>query len=97
MVAGVVKHLFVMVLNNVVLCFYYYMYYMHTALDCGPPLDLDNGYVNYVSTTFLSQASYTCEEGYNLSLFISTSTSTCEADGEWSGRKLLCISKNYII
>ena len=62
---------------------------IHVALDCGPP-ELDNGEINFNSTTFPSEANYTCDEGYYPSSF--ASTSTCEADGEWS--ELLCISKD---
>ena len=62
---------------------------IHVALDCGPP-ELDNGEIDFNSTTFPSEANYTCDEGYYPSSF--ASISTCEADGEWS--ELLCISKD---
>ena len=87
MVAGVVKHLCAMVLK----LYDHTIIIIYVALDCGPP-ELDNGDTDFNSTTFLSEANYTCDEGYYPSSFMSIST--CEADGAWS--ELLCISKDYV-
>ena len=60
------------------------------AVDCGSLDDPTNGAVNTSSgTTFMMNATYTCNTGYNLN---GTNTRTCQATGDWSGSKPTCDS-----
>ncbi len=52
-----------------------------TAVDCGP-LTIDNGAVDTsFGTTFMMDATYTCNTGYTLN---GTVTRTCQANAMWS-------------
>ena len=61
------------------------------AVDCCGSLDdPTNGAVNTSSgTTFMMNATYTCNTGYNLN---GTNTRTCQATGDWSGSDPTCDS-----
>ena len=50
--------------------------------DCGPTDTIDNGTITLNSlgtTTYLSTASVSCDEGFDAS----TSSITCQSDGSW--------------
>ena len=59
-------------------------------MDCGTLDDIDNGGVVMSTSTFDSTATYTCEEGYDLSDDVER---TCQADGSWDGDEPECIRK----
>ena len=51
------------------------------ALDCGIPLQIANGRVEYAGTSYRAIAEYICDEGYSLERpFVST----CSESGIWS-------------
>jgi hypothetical protein len=58
------------------LCFY------HIVLDCGPLLPPENGRVTLNTTTFLSVASYSCNEQHVL---VGTTVRICLITAQWSG------------
>lgn len=71
------------------------------AIVCGPPPPIPNGQV--VGTDFIwgSSISYSCNQGYQLSL---PTVLTCQGNGNWSGEKPQCFRKwhhagvtNYIM
>ncbi len=60
------------------------------AVDCGSLDDPTDGAVNTSSgTTFMMNATYSCDFGYNLN---GTNTRTCQADRMWSGSDPTCDS-----
>lgn len=61
----------------------------HTAVDCGDLPQIAFGRVTFTTTTFRSQASYTCQEGYVL---MGNFIRTCQNDGTWSGEDPTCQS-----
>ena len=62
-----------------------------TAVDCGPLPNPDNGQVDTSSgTTSESTATYTCDNGYNLS---GSQSRTCGADGLWASSEPICQGK----
>ena len=64
--------------------------FFSTAVDCGNLTDPANGEVSHTAgTTFGETATYSCDTGYNP---VGDSTSTCQADGEWSGSAPTCQS-----
>lgn len=59
------------------------------VIDCGPPDDLPNGHVDYITgpqvTTYKAVIQYSCEETfYTMS---SNGKYVCEADGFWTSSK----------
>ncbi len=62
------------------------------AVDCGSLTDPTNGTVDASPTTFMSTATYTCNTGYNIN---GGNTSTCQANGTWSGSEPTCDSTLY--
>lgn len=60
------------------------------AIVCGPPPTIPNGLV--VGTDFIwgSSISYSCNQGYQLSL---PTVLTCQGSGNWSGEKPQCFRK----
>lgn len=60
------------------------------AIVCGPPPTIPNGQV--VGTDFIwgSSISYSCNQGYQLSL---PTVLTCQGSGNWSGEKPQCFRK----
>ena len=59
-------------------------------MDCGDLDDIDNGGVVMSTSTIGSTATYTCEEGYDLSDDVER---TCQADGSWDEDEPECICK----
>ena len=57
---------------------------MHVAccfLDCGPPMSIYNGSVEYHSSVYQSVAYYMCDAGFELS---GETTVYCQDSGLWS-------------
>ncbi len=69
--------------------------YLHlnprTALDCGTPEGIHHGTVSYLNTLQGSEATYKCDEAYELSL--GDMIRTCLSNREWSGTPPCCIRK----
>ena len=61
--------------------------YRFTVVDCGKIGDPKNGEVTFNGTTFGSEATYECDEGFEL---VGEATRVCEATGEWSGEEPVC-------
>lgn len=58
--------------------------------DCGPLNNPSNGFVNFLSSTFLSVAQYTCTQGFQL---MGDTERECMANGAWSGEEPICSGK----
>ena len=56
--------------------------------DCGALASPTDGNVSAPSTTSGSEASYSCNTGYNMN---GAATRTCEAGGTWSGTAPTCV------
>ena len=65
----------------------------HAARDCGNLDDPPNGMVNVPSTTFGSQARYTCDIGFILGDM--ADTRTCQANRGWSGSEPECTGEDF--
>ena len=66
-------------------CFY-------AVVNCGVPPDPPSaGSTTFTTTTFLSEASYDCSNGYFL---VGNDTRVCQEDATWSGTTPLCQSKS---
>ena len=50
-------------------------------LDCGPPLDVDNGTAYYTSMTEGATAQYECDSGYRI---VGSALVTCLPTGKWT-------------
>ena len=57
------------------------------VLDCGTLPNPVDGTVSHPTTTYGSEATFSCETGYTLS---STLPLTCQANGLWSGTSPTC-------
>uniref|UniRef100_A0A674NBB4 CUB and Sushi multiple domains 2 n=1 Tax=Takifugu rubripes TaxID=31033 RepID=A0A674NBB4_TAKRU len=57
------------------------------AIVCGPPPNIPNGQVVGTEFTWGSSISYSCNQGYQLSL---PTVLTCQGSGNWSGEKPQC-------
>ncbi|XP_023131571.2 CUB and sushi domain-containing protein 1 [Amphiprion ocellaris] len=57
------------------------------AIVCGPPPTIPNGQVVGTDFTWGSSISYSCNQGYQLSL---PTVLTCQGTGNWSGEKPQC-------
>ena len=88
--------------NNYILCFCLFtndlvthiQRFLTTAVDCGP-LSITNGQVVTPSgTTFMSTATYSCDNGYELN---GTSTITCSSNGMWTPAAPICDRKLVLI
>lgn len=60
---------------------------MCAAVNCGELQDPDFGSVAFTTTTFRSNATYTCDDGYLLN---GTALRTCQADRNWSEEEPSC-------
>ncbi len=64
------------------------------VINCGDLPGPDNGLVTITIGNFGSNASYTCETGYNLN---GDMTRMCQDSGDWSGTAPTCDRKlNYM-
>uniref|UniRef100_A0A3Q1CLJ1 CUB and Sushi multiple domains 2 n=1 Tax=Amphiprion ocellaris TaxID=80972 RepID=A0A3Q1CLJ1_AMPOC len=61
-----------------------------SAIVCGPPPTIPNGQVVGTDFTWGSSISYSCNQGYQLSL---PTVLTCQGTGNWSGEKPQCFRK----
>lgn len=62
------------------------------VVDCGTLFPPMNGNIVFFSgTIFQSNATYTCNEGYELTS--NDSVRTCSANGTWSGSDVTCTCK----
>jgi len=66
---------------------------LYAAVDCGGLPNPANGQVTTSTTTFDSNATYSCNNGYTLS---GSTTRNCLADATWSGTEPTC-SRKYVI
>lgn len=62
------------------------------GVDCGDLDDPENGEVSLTGTTFGSNATYSCNDGYFLE---GESSRVCQSDGNWSGEAPTCERKSY--
>ncbi|KAM4706958.1 sushi domain-containing protein 1 [Discoglossus pictus] len=59
------------------------------VIDCGPPMSLPNTVIQSLSnTTFGSNVTYSCSEGFVSN--IGHETSICTEEGRWEGASLMC-------
>ncbi len=59
-----------------------------SSVNCGVPANPANGTVSAPVTTYNSIASYSCNNGYNLS---GVATRKCQSDATWSGTAPTCV------
>lgn len=64
--------------------------FVFTAIVCGLPPVIPNGQVVGADFTWGSSISYSCNQGYQLSL---PTVLTCQGNGNWSGEKPQCFRK----
>ena len=60
------------------------------VVTCPALTDPNNGMVNVPNNTFMSNATYSCNRGHNLT---EDATRTCQANGEWSASVPACNRK----
>lgn len=63
---------------------------LHAAIVCGQPPTIPNGQVVGTDFTWGSSVSYSCNQGYQLSL---PTVLTCQGSGNWSGERPQCFRK----
>ena len=68
---------------------YLLVFLFHAAVNCGHPGTPDNGVVDVTTTTFESNVSYACNDGYYID---GMSTRFCQASATWSGHLPSCQS-----
>ena len=66
------------------------IYEFTLAVQCPALSDPENGAVSITGTGVGDIATYTCNDGFELS---GSDTRTCESDGEWSGSAPTCEGK----
>ena len=59
-----------------------------SEITCGAPLTPVNGLTTVHSLTTFSKAYYICKAGF---VAVGDTSTTCEADGSWSGRPPICV------
>jgi hypothetical protein len=68
-----------------------WLLYPSVIADCGPLADPENGDVSLTDTRQDSTATYSCENGYEVS---GVSMRNCQSSGIWSGSAPVCICKS---
>jgi len=63
------------------------------VVDCGTPSTISNGDVTYSTTTYGADATYTCDDGYNMTN-PAEAVRSCGQYGYWSGSLPLCLCKS---
>lgn len=66
--------------------------FIYTVVDCGPLTAPANGTVDHAMTTFQSQATYMCREGFMLR---GDGTRQCLETGVWAGTEPFCSKLIY--
>ena len=67
----------------------------YIAVDCNEPDPSDpNGSVEFTTTTFRSEARYSCNSGFTL---IGTPVAVCQANGQWSSEAPDCKREKYYL
>lgn len=69
-----------------------HLFYSLVAIVCGLPPLVPNGQVVGTDFTWGSSISYSCNQGYQLSL---PTVLTCQGNGNWSGEKPQCFRKYH--
>ena len=64
----------------------------YTVVDCGSLTDPDNGQVSTTTTTYTSNADYTCDTGYSLA---GVNQRNCTAAGTWTDGEPTCDSEDH--
>lgn len=64
--------------------------FLLSAIVCGPPAAIPNGQIVGADFNWGSSVSYSCNQGYQLSL---PTVLTCQGSGNWSGEKPQCFRK----
>ena len=81
-------------LSSLVLCFD--CLFFPAVVACPALSDPNNGMVDVPNNTFMSNATYACVHGHNLTG--GSTTRTCGSDGVWSGSDPTCTRKlNYVM
>lgn len=62
-------------------------------MNCGILESPSNGQVSFNGTTFLFEALYVCDEGYEESTG-NDMLRRCQSNGTWSGNKPVCTGMN---
>lgn len=63
-----------------------------TAKDCGSLMIPKNGSLFGSETTFPSEVSFRCDEGF---IMTGSEKRKCQADGTWSGNETSCTGTKY--
>jgi len=63
------------------------------VVDCGTPSTISNGNVSSPSTTYGAEATYTCDDGYNMTN-PAEAVRSCSQYGYWFGSLPLCLCKS---
>ena len=68
----------------------WWLLYILGQADCGPPPKLENGRRQYEETSIGAKATYTCNDGYQLTTSISQRE--CLLQAKWSNENITCES-----
>ena len=61
-----------------------------SVVDCGPPPLVMSGQVSVTTTTFQSNATYSCSEGFQFASGAQEMSITCQANMMWSSPTPVC-------
>ena len=70
---------------------YFLTLLLSLVVDCGDLTSPINGELMISLTTYLSNANYSCDSGYNL---VGVNQRTCTAAGTWTDGEPTCQSEN---
>ena len=65
------------------------------AVDCGQPPIVEDAVTSFTETTFSSDVTYTCLDGYFFARLVYTQTVTCLENGTWSQITSLYCTRKY--